>query len=106
MTSFEGSSADAMLGSSIMGGEESVAIDRDGRRMLVGATAKGSDVELFMRPDGGWQRAASLQPGALPRMSFGQSVAFPYLQDRALVGKIYGGTFPSRGLVLIYQVPR
>lgn len=106
VTSFEGTSAEMMLGSSIAGGQESVAIDRTGCRMLVGSTAQGADVRFFTRTNAEWRLQALLKPGTLPRPSFGQGVAFPHLQNQAIVGKIIGGTGQSRGVALVYQVSR
>lgn len=105
-TSIEGSAPGAMLGSSLAGGQESVAIDSKGCRMLVGSTVPGTDTRLLFRTSAGWQDRARLLPGAAPKPSFGQAVAFPFLPTRALVGIIHGDSPVDKGSVLIYEVPR
>jgi hypothetical protein len=104
--SFEGEAADAKLGSSVTAGQESMAFDQDGCRLLVGSALKGGDVRLYMRTDNFWDLRANLTlPSVLTRTWFGQSVSFPG-SLRAIVGKITAFSSPSKGAAFLYSVPR
>ena len=105
-TSIEGLAPGAMLGSSLAGGQESVAINSKGCRILIGSTVPGTDTQLLFRTSSGWQVRAHLLPGPAPSPSFGQAVAFPYLPTRALVGIVHGNSPADKGSVLIYEAPR
>lgn len=119
-TSIEGTIVDGMLGQSLFSGQEAIAMDRDGRQMLIASTVgqlgqnmPGVDVLWYERGPTGWRVRNRLvsNVGPTPFRAFGHAVTFAQTESgfpdttEAVVAQFSNGVDPSaptKGAVLLY----